>query len=179
MIHFLRQLDHRLFFSINRLARRNAILDVLGIVAAYPLLIVECMGVVFAAFFLFSPGRFELFILHGVISITFGFVLNFFIGFLVRRHRPLDVLPNVQSLLHPYTHWKSFPSDHSMVAWTVVMILFLNAVSAGWIYIFILFAVLVSLGRIFVGVHYPSDVLAGAIVGLIATLLGWYSLVSI
>jgi undecaprenyl-diphosphatase len=35
-------------------------------------------------------------------------------------------------------------------------------------------AAVLAIGRVFMGLHYPSDVLAGAAVGAAAALVGWW-----
>ncbi len=40
-----------------------------------------------------------------------------------------------------------------------------------WIYLFLLWAAVVAYSRIYVGVHYPADILVGAILGVIAAKL--------
>lgn len=63
-------------------------------------------------------------------------------------------------------HWSSFPSDHAVVFFAVVTAIclyhrWLGLFAAAWVTVF------ACLPRVFVGYHYPSDVLAGAIVGVI------------
>jgi undecaprenyl-diphosphatase len=43
----------------------------------------------------------------------------------------------------------------------------------GWGAVLLAFAAVVGAGRVFLGLHYPSDVLAGAALGAAAALLLW------
>jgi len=87
---------------------------------------------------------------------------------LVHRLRPCTVLPDVITPIG-CTGTFSFPSNHA----------FNNFAAATFIYRFFpklkwalyLTAVLVAVSRIYLGLHYPSDVLGGAILGII---LGFY-----
>jgi undecaprenyl-diphosphatase len=83
------------------------------------------------------------------------------------RARPMyDIGANAPSVVFhaDFEHWSSFPSDTAT---------FLFAIAAGfwlvsrWSGLFFgVFAVLVGLARIFFGLHYPSDVLVGALIGI-------------
>lgn len=66
----------------------------------------------------------------------------------------------------------SFFSGHSTFAFslTTIMVLFLRK-KYRWIYLFFVWAVLMAFSRIYVGVHYPGDVLIGALVGTSAGIL--------
>lgn len=59
---------------------------------------------------------------------------------------------------------QSFPSGHAMVAFAIAVSLYLSGFRklGGWL---LVFAFLISIGRVFAGVHYPTDVLGGAIIG--------------
>ncbi len=82
------------------------------------------------------------------------------IGVLVHRARPYAYALHV--LVAP-TADKSFPSDHATLAFAIAMLLWYyhRKLSIG---LFAL-AVLIGFSRIYVGVHYPTDVIGGAILG--------------
>ncbi|HEX2331443.1 MAG TPA: phosphatase PAP2 family protein [Candidatus Angelobacter sp.] len=67
-------------------------------------------------------------------------------------------------------HWSSFPSDHAALYFGVSVGILLASRRLG--IISLLYSLLfISIPRMYVGLHYPSDILAGALIGTIAVLL--------
>ncbi len=87
----------------------------------------------------------------------------------VRRPRPFDLIEELEPLISAPTDW-SFPSGHTTSSIAAGTILLLKMPKKYGIPAFIL-GLLISLSRIYVGVHYPSDVAAGAAAGVIAAVL--------
>jgi undecaprenyl-diphosphatase len=91
------------------------------------------------------------------------------IASLVQRPRPFDVprdpdAPIMRLIPPPYN--TSFPSGHTAAASAMAAaLLFVNR-RVG--FAAVVTAALVALGRILVGVHYPTDILGGLIVGTAA-----------
>jgi len=61
--------------------------------------------------------------------------------------------------------YQSFPSGHATTAFALAAVL--GFLSERWFYPALLLAAIIGLSRITLGVHYPSDVLAGVVVGLL------------
>ncbi len=57
----------------------------------------------------------------------------------------------------------SFPSGHTMTAFSVWGALFVGMPVLSQVYLGI--AIIIGLSRVFLGLHYPTDVLVGAILG--------------
>ena len=83
------------------------------------------------------------------------------------RDRPFYHL-NINKLIEPLSE-KSFPSDHAAVAFAIAVAIYFYNKKLGSILIFCAF--LISLARIYGGVHYPLDVIAGAIVGTLFSIV--------
>lgn len=81
----------------------------------------------------------------------------------VRRARPCDALCSVEPLTRVLDRF-SFPSGHTAGAFVMATVVsaFYPVVSA----VVYAWAGLVGLSRIYLGVHYPTDVLAGMVVGI-------------
>lgn len=64
-----------------------------------------------------------------------------------------------------FQNWSSFPSDHAIMFLALTTCLFSISRTVGWIAL--LHSVfVVCLPRIFLGIHYPTDILAGAPIGV-------------
>lgn len=89
----------------------------------------------------------------------------------VDRARPFVADPHRVHLFSGHTADPGFPSDHATAAFAIATAIVLRKRSWG---IFALAAAAVlSLGRVAIGVHYPSDVFAGAALGAAAALAMW------
>jgi undecaprenyl-diphosphatase len=86
------------------------------------------------------------------------------------RPRPFVTLPEVVRLVVPPDEF-SFPSGHTAAAF--LMLTALAGVSALFIVPLGLLAVLIGMSRVYLGVHYPSDVAAGALLGTMSALGAW------
>ncbi len=82
---------------------------------------------------------------------------------IVARIRPYEVISGLEILIERQGDL-SFPSGHTGCAFASAVILFCNLPKKYGIPA-LLFAALMGLSRLYVGVHYPSDVLCGALTG--------------
>lgn len=110
-------------------------------------------------------------LLDALWSLGLAFLMAVALGELFGRVRPFVAFPDLaQAWVPSPLSTTSFPSRHSAIAFAAAYFLHRHAkgpvVVVGWI-----LAVLVAVGRVLVGVHYPSDVLAGALVGIVAVYL--------
>ena len=66
-------------------------------------------------------------------------------------------------------HWASFPSDHAAVLFGLAITIFLTDKAAGWLAF--LAATIINVARVYLGFHNPSDILSGAMLGILLVLL--------
>lgn len=109
-----------------------------------------------------DKGRLILCLLAGL-ALTFYIVS--FIKMSVARPRPPMALPDVSALVSEKSF--SFPSNHAAQAFMGATII--SAFLYRWRFALFAIAGLIAFSRIYLGVHYLSDVVAGAIIG---TLIG-------
>lgn len=85
----------------------------------------------------------------------------------IGRVRPCDFLPDV---IMPIgcAGTSSFPSNHALNNFAVAT--FFSFVYPQYKIVLFISASLIAISRVYLGVHYPSDIVGGALIGM---LLGW------
>ena len=141
--------------AANFIVRANKIITYLYYVA-YPVLLV----------FLFVQGN--AFVWHALLFPALGFLLVTALRAAINKPRPYESL-DIEPLIHKDTKGKSFPSRHAYSAMAIAVTFFLVNAAVG--IPLIVLALCMAVVRVMGGVHYPSDVAAGAALGvLFATL---------
>lgn len=93
---------------------------------------------------------------------------NMMIKNLVARTRPYEVIGGLTYLV-PKPREFSFPSGHAGSSFAAAWVMFRRLPRRYGVPALVL-ATLIALSRLYVGVHYPSDVLFGVIVGIAVSL---------
>lgn len=107
-------------------------------------------------------------IICGVVTVIFAEIAGKIAGQFHFNNQPFAELPNVNQLIEK-TVDNSFPSDHTIIFFSLCMIFWLFKKKIGLLWITL--AVLVGISRIWVGVHYPADVAVGAIISIVAAVI--------
>lgn len=109
--------------------------------------------------------------LAAVLSAGLGLVVGKLISELVDRARPFVADPHGVHVFTAHAADPGFPSDHATAAFAIAMAIFLR--KRGWGIAALVAATVLAVGRVALGVHYPTDVIAGAALGSAAALALW------
>ena len=158
-------MDLYLFRLINQFALQWSWLDNVAVFLA------EYFQYIVVAFlFVFLFVKFRKYIEMVVLTIISAVFSRFIVVEVIRWFwaRPRPFINNNVNLL--ITHNEvSFPSGHAAFFFGIATIVYLYNKKIG--IFFFVFAFLISLARVFCGIHWPLDILAGAIVGILSGLL--------
>ena len=97
-------------------------------------------------------------------------VCNVILKNIVRRTRPYVRIKELSPLVKRPTDF-SFPSGHASSSFAVGFTIFRKCDKRAGIPAFLL-AVLIAFSRLYVAVHYPSDVIVGAVIGMVFSHVG-------
>lgn len=101
-------------------------------------------------------------VLHMLVVALAGTLVYKLIKHKTLRPRPFNVYPSIVCTGNPLDQF-SFPSGHTLhaVSFSIIAVAYFPAL----LWLVLPFTVLVALSRPILGLHYPSDVLMGALIG--------------
>ncbi len=112
-------------------------------------------------------------VIYAILAALLALGVNQIIGHLWFRPRPFA--HHSVTLLVPHANDTSFPSDHAAGGFALASAAWLAADRwarrLGWLLLAL--AVVLAFARVFIGVHYPFDVIAGALIGAATAWLVW------
>lgn len=155
------EIDLLIFQQINNLAGQWTYLDALCIFFAkyFEYILVASM-----VLFLWKRWRGIFLAVLAAILARFGIVelIRFFWA------RPRPFIENNVNLLIGEVSKSAFPSGHATFYFALSFVVYKYNKKAG--ILFFIASSFISVSRVFVGVHWPSDILAGAVIGIF---VGW------
>ena len=166
--------SHKLFFKINKQIGRRPWLDKLMHICGHELIFVLGFLVAFwsiADIYQQDQELLSTFIKLVMTATAFAFTISWGIGFFFPRRRPIIEFPHTKQLIEPFGTWKSFPSDHTIMSFTLLGIVMIMGAPLWYVLLIGLLASLVAFGRVYVGVHYPRDIIGGVVLAALAVLL--------
>ncbi len=95
---------------------------------------------------------------------------NILLKNMVARVRPYNAMEALVPIVKKPSEF-SFPSGHAGSSFAAACVLYRKLPKKQGVWALIL-AALISFSRLYVGVHYPTDILAGAVVGIVCSYIG-------
>ena len=129
---------------------------------------VYVMALILCIYWLFGKTKTKKMILQAALSVGIALLSGAVISHFVPRDRPFVTFDDVNKLI-AHTDVSSFPSQHTLIVFALAGMVILHRKWEGTLWI--IAAALVGFARIWCGVHYPGDILFGAIVGFMSALI--------
>ncbi|MBI5106554.1 MAG: phosphatase PAP2 family protein [Solirubrobacterales bacterium] len=107
------------------------------------------------------------------VSAALALVIAQVVSHLVDRSRPFASDPSGVHLFSAHGADPGFPSDHATAAFAIAIAILLR--SRRWGLLAVTMATILAVARVAMGVHYPSDVIAGAALGSATALALWWA----
>ncbi|MBT2647595.1 undecaprenyl-diphosphatase [Bacillus sp. ISL-34] len=159
----LSEMNSKLFRMINNLGKQYTDLNPFFVfIAEYMIFFL----VLVVLMFLFSRrNKNRIMVICAFITLVVSEILAKIAGHFHSNYQPFAELPNVNKLVEKAVN-NSFPSDHTVIFFSFCITFWLF--NRGWGFLWAILAVLVGISGIWVGVHYPADVLVGAIISIVS-----------
>jgi undecaprenyl-diphosphatase len=161
--------DENIFYIINSFAGKSDIADKIFVfMGEYIIFIMMGIFVLFFAKKIWEDKKMEI---KEVLLYFSTPVLAWVITHIIKWFFPADrpyVMENTIQLSQEFDPG-SFPSGHTTLAFAMMLNIYIY--NKKWGIVFIVLALGVSSGRVLVGLHFPLDILAGALIGIIVPIV--------
>lgn len=157
------ELNIDLFRMINDLGKQFPAVNPTMVIIAEYMVFFLALSVILFWFTRINKNR--MMVICGGVTFILAEIIGKMAGKIHSNHQPFAELSNVNKLIEKAVD-NSFPSDHTILFFSFCVTFWLF--KRGWGFLWILLAFLVGISRIWVGVHYPADVLVGAVISTLA-----------
>ena len=166
VISLVQNLDNYILFAIKKHTQNKYLDELMPLVTG-----MGNLGVVWIIMALILMLNRQYRLIGGIVILTLiistivgeGIIKN-----IVKRVRPCNLQSNLRLLITKPVSY-SFPSGHTLSSFAVAGVL--SVYFSQYKLIFMTIAFLIALSRIYLYVHYPTDVIAGIIIGMLCSKL--------
>lgn len=180
MIEFIQHLDYSIFVFFNDLVKDSYLAKVIIYFLAKYLIFVFFL-ILGYLFWFYKKGTAEEYkakraTVYTFLALAWAFLLDQILNLIFVRNRPFVSHTDVKQLAVT-VDCTSFPSSHTIFAFAIATSVCMAGYKKLGVFLYFL-ALLIGLSRIAAGVHYPSDVIGGMVLGIFAAWLvqregGW------
>lgn len=165
--------SEKLFLRVNALIGMSKTLDVCMIFAARWLIFLFMMLIV-SWLLLSETEQLFYFIFTLGTGILASILFNWMVALFMHKPRPVVEFPKIHQLIKPQQTFKSFPSDHTTIAFTLALIVVFIGVGQILGIIFLAIAAVIAISRVYVGVHFPRDIVGGILMALLISSISFW-----
>ncbi|PFS59494.1 undecaprenyl-diphosphatase [Bacillus cereus] len=163
------QFNIDIFRAINDLGKQYSSLNsTMVFLAEY---MVYILALIILAYWFTGSRKSRMMVMQAMVAFVIAEVIGKIAGEFHLNYQPFAVLPDVNKLVD-HTVDNSFPSDHTILFFSICFSFWLVRKKTGWLWLILAFSVAIS--RIWVGVHYPFDVAIGALIGYVSAFFSYW-----